>query len=206
MSRNKQNNPPQKQMVRRNPFLALTIKYDGRANRIVTPVDLTKAFDPNVTPIDPNKFFHTAALWDTGATKSVVTKETAEKVGLVPVGSTQVNHAGGSSVSSTYLVNVFLPNLVFLPGVLVTECPNTAGDFGAIIGMDIIARGDFAVSNFENKTCMSFRIPPYKSIDFVIESNKMMFPGAKKYAPCPCGARDKNGKPISYAKCHGRDS
>jgi hypothetical protein len=32
-------------------------------------------------------------------------------------------------------------------------------NFGVLIGMDIITRGDFTVTNFEGKTIMSFRMP-----------------------------------------------
>jgi predicted aspartyl protease len=206
MSHNKSNKSPEKQTILPIPFKAFTIKYLGCVDRIITPIELTAAFNPEETPIDPSTFFQTNALWDTGATKSVVTKTTAEKVGLTPVGNVRINHAGGSGTTSTYLINVLLPNRVHLSGVLVSECPDNTGDFGAIIGMDVIASGDFAITNCDNKTCMTFRIPPYRKIDFVIESNKMIYPGAKPFAPCPCGARDRNGKPISYSKCHGRDS
>jgi hypothetical protein len=34
-----------------------------------------------------------------------------------------------------------------------------SGAFDMIIGMNIISRGDFALSNSEGKTIMSFRIP-----------------------------------------------
>ena len=61
------------------------------------------------------------ALWDTGATKSVITDVTALALNLTPVGSAMVGHAGGISPSNTYLVNFLLPNNVGIPGVLVTN-------------------------------------------------------------------------------------
>jgi hypothetical protein len=33
--------------------------------------------------------------------------------------------------------------------------------------MNIITLGDFIISNFANKTTMSFRIPSFRKIDFV---------------------------------------
>ena len=38
-----------------------------------------------------------------------------------------------------------------------------------LIGMDIIGTGDFAVSNYDNKTTFSFRWPSISKIDFVKE-------------------------------------
>jgi hypothetical protein len=44
------------------------------------------------------------------------------------------------------------------------------GEFELIIGMDIITLGDFAISNKDNKTTVSFRIPPRdEPIDFLKE-------------------------------------
>lgn len=187
----------------KQPFHAFTIKHTGRVDRITTPVKLAKAFDPNTFQGEIN-FFEMMALWDTGATKSVVTKATAKAIGLIPVGNTVVAHAGGSSVSNTYLINVYLPNNVGVAGVLVSECPDIAGNFGAIIGMDIIAGGDLSITNVDNQTWMTFRLPSYKAIDYVLEANKIQYAGVKRYAPCPCGSKDKNGKPISFGNCHGK--
>ena len=67
-------------------------------------------------------------------TQSVITRATAEALQLVPVGQTTLNHAGGCSQANTYVVNLILPNKVGFAGVLVSECPDVVGDFGAIVG------------------------------------------------------------------------
>ena len=41
-----------------------------------------------------------------------------------------------------------------------------------LIGMDIINRGDFAVSNRDGATTFSFRIPSIETFDFVKEDGK----------------------------------
>jgi len=154
-------------------FRAFTLKFDGLSNRIVTPVGITPAFDPKDHPDKmPHEVTQKNALWDTGATASVLTKATVKELNLIPVGTTTVNHAGGSSQSNTYLVNVYLPNQVGIAGVLVSECDDIAGNFGAIIGMDIIARGDFSITNVGNKTWVSYRYPSIKGIDYVEEHNR----------------------------------
>jgi hypothetical protein len=60
---------------------------------------------------------------------------------------------------------------VAIIGVVVSECDDVAGNFGAIIGMDIICRGDFAITNCGGQTWMSYRYPSIRSIDYVEEFN-----------------------------------
>ncbi len=111
----------------------------------------------------------TSALWDTGATNCVITKGFAAQLGIVPITQAPVRHGGGQTIENVYLIDIALPNGTKYPGVRVTECPNTVGDFGIIIGMDIICTGDLAVTNHNGKTVVSFRVPSKKAIDFNIE-------------------------------------
>src|SRR5260370_25715985 len=90
---------------------AFTQKHNGLANRIITEVQISEAFDPLNPPAKPN-LFKTTALWDTGATHSVVTETTAKSLGLATAGKRLVPHAGGKGEFNTYLVHFFLPNHV----------------------------------------------------------------------------------------------
>jgi hypothetical protein len=40
-----------------------------------------------------------------------------------------------------------------------------------LVGMDVIGQGDFAVSNYEGRTCFSFRFPSAERIDFTGKSH-----------------------------------
>lgn len=184
-------------------FHACTVQYDGRADRIITPVMILAAFDPEKGE-KPGPQVESKGLWDTGATSSVITAATALTLKLSPVGVIKVNHAGGTSDSKTYLVNIGLPNGVGAKGVLVSECKDIAGNFGAIIGMDIICRGDFAITNADGTTCMSFRTPSIRRVDYVEEANSIKFAGVGRNDPCPCGKKDGNGKAIKFKRCHGK--
>jgi len=183
---------------------AFTIRYSTLVRRITTEILLTVGFDPQQPPADPPAEYRTSALWDTGATQSVITKATANALQLVPVGQTTVNHAGGCSQANTYVVNIILPNKVGFVGVLVSECPDVAGNFGAIVGMDIISQADLSITNAGGQTWMSFRTPSIQPIDYVIEANRLKFAGAKRNAPCPCGKLGSDGKPVKYKACHGK--
>lgn len=185
------------------PFHAFTVKYNGRVDRIITELHVTPAFDPAKPPSPVPVQYKTTALWDTGATRSVVTKATVDALGLVPTGNVLVNHAGGASQANTYMVNFLLPNKVCVAGVLVTECPSVANNVGAIIGMDIINQGDFSITNVSGLTCMTYRIPSVETIDYVKLAMRIKFAGVGRNDPCPCGKTDPSGKRIKFKKCCG---
>jgi uncharacterized protein YecA (UPF0149 family) len=67
--------------------------------------------------------------------------------------------------------------------------------------MDVIARGDFALSNFNGKTTFSYRIPSVARTDYVklLESMRPAHhPKINRNDPCPCGSGKK------YKNCHGK--
>lgn len=111
------------------------------------------------------------AIWDTGATGSVITQSVVDACSLVATGLTKVHHADGESIQETYLVNIALPNGVAYSGVRVTKARlSVAADI--LIGMDIIGTGDFAVTNFNGTTKFSFRVPSLGHLDFVADQQR----------------------------------
>ena len=104
------------------------------------------------------------AIWDTGATGSVVTSKVVSDCGLKPIGMATVHGIGGQQQSNTYLVNVLLRNNAIVQGVRVTE-GKIGAQFDVLFGMDIIGMGDFAVTHKDGKTVFSFRIPSVERID-----------------------------------------
>ena len=137
---------------------AFTVKANGLIDRIITPVSVWPAVDPT-DPNPPSQRVSTKALWDTGATKSVIADTLAKELKLTPVGKTEVFHADGSSDRLCYLVNFGLPNNVSILGALVSEHPESK-EFRVIVGMDIIALGDFVITNAGGQTWVSFSTPP----------------------------------------------
>jgi uncharacterized protein YchJ len=82
-------------------------------------------------------------------------------------------------------------------GVVAAEGEIGGGD--ALIGMDIIASGDFAITNFNGKTTISYRTPSIQEIDFVKQINEInsrTMPKVGRNDPCPCGSGKK------YKNCH----
>ena len=104
----------------------------------------------------------------------------------------------GTRLAETFFVNVALPNGVGFPNIRETKGDLGLGG-GILIGMDIITRGDFSVSNFQGKTVMSFRCPSCETTDFV-KAQKTPVRSAVSVGrndPCHCGS----GKKLK--KCHG---
>lgn len=152
----------------------------------------------------------TNGVWDTGATGSVITEAAAQRLGLTIVSMTEVSGVHSKEVVPVYDVQLTLNNQNISLRVRVTEGKATSfsheGDADILIGMDIITRGDFCISNFGGQTVMTFRIPSLITIDYckeVEEHNRCLRVhelNLRKHLPdkCACGSgRD-------YKNCHGK--
>ncbi len=142
-----------------------TYNYNKISRVLITPVLVSEDFIPTINTKTPPmaKFL---AIWDTGATNCVITTHVVKKLNLKPISATQVNHGGGSSICNVYLISIYLPNKIGLTQIRATE-GQICGNTDVLIGMDIINRGDFAVTNLNGKTAFTFRMPSIEQIDFV---------------------------------------
>lgn len=177
---------------------ALTHSESRIANTITTPVEVKNLLTQAT--------ISTNAIWDTGATNSVVTKDLANQLGLIPTGKTNVRGVHGSQIVNTYFVNLTLNNKDISLDIEVTECDALSANnsIGMLVGMDIITKGDFSITNFHGKTVMSFREPSLEKVDFVAQLNAHSpISNQKKVGrndPCPCGSGKK------YKQCCGKNS
>ena len=105
------------------------------------------------------------AIWDTGATNSVISRHVVDEIRLQPSGRTFVVGISGRQVTPTFIVNLILPNGVLVSDVTVTLM-DVSEHFDVLVGMDIINLGDFAVSNYNGCTTFSFRMPSLETVDF----------------------------------------
>lgn len=113
------------------------------------------------------KSIETIALWDTGATNSCISKDVVKDLGLIATGDLPILTPTGDGIVNTYLVDVTLPNNVHVPDIMVCDSEIGNQGIGMLVGMDIITKGDFAVSNFNGRTTFSFRMPSESTLDFV---------------------------------------
>lgn len=140
------------------------------------------------------------AIWDTGASCSLITPEIAAKLNLKPVSKTMMATPSDKSVpSNVYLISIYLPNGAKIEYVQALE--GTPSGYDMLIGMDVITLGDFAVTNFNGRTMFSFRIPSMGEIDFTKHSHfePTLKDGPKigRNDPCHCGSGKK------YKRCCG---
>jgi gag-polyprotein putative aspartyl protease len=150
----------------------LTSAADGLAAAIQTPCSVSPGFDPSALPAAqhlPHREF--VAIWDTGATGSVISQKVVDDCGLKPIGMTIVHGVHGSEQAEQYLVNIGLPNGVVFVNLTATK--GKLGDAHVLIGMDIILSGDFVITNKDGKTVMSFRTPSQECVDFVKEHQRL---------------------------------
>ncbi|MEW6235740.1 MAG: aspartyl protease family protein [Candidatus Omnitrophota bacterium] len=175
---------------------SFTQTYENIANVIKSKVVIHPAFDPSKPGLRIEDYpgVEFWAIWDTGATKSLITNVVVEKLKLKPIGVARVCTASGENISNKYIVNIGLPNKVGVPEVIVTEGILT-DSVDVLIGMDVIVMGDFAITNKNGKTVFSFRMPSLETIDFVKNPYKetpiKLPPKLGRNSKCPCGSGKK---------------
>lgn len=144
---------------------AFTVSYPVRTNVIATKIDLKSC----ELLLESDRQIQANAVWDTGATRSVVSSRVVKDLELIPIGITQVSGVHGKKNCSNYLVDIMLPNQVMIQQVSVIESSDIP--FEVLVGMDIIGLGDFTICNADNRTKFSFQIPSTHDIDYVMEIN-----------------------------------
>ena len=147
---------------------AFTMKFSNRAPTLETNVEISEPYDPILGGPLP-KIIEFKAVWDTGASRTAITQKVIDTLGIQQIDEVDNYTANGMRTAGVYLVNVYLPNKVAFSGIRVIDGDIYGTD--ALIGMDIIGQGDFAVTHRFEKTWMTFQIPSTHNIDFVDEIN-----------------------------------
>lgn len=149
--------------------ISFTLTVDRKVGVLKTPVNIytTDNFNKKFNKVKDNY----VALWDTGSTMTVISTELAEKLNLEPVGDMIAETAGGKYIAKRYIVSLSLPNRLNIENVMISSGKLGPG-IDILIGMDIITLGDFAVTNYNNRTVFSFRFPSCEAIDFVKDEKK----------------------------------
>jgi predicted aspartyl protease len=96
------------------------------------------------------------AIWDTGATASVISDRIAQLLGLTAVNYVYIETANGVCEVPSYIIDIRLPGGHMIEHISATGTELESCD--ALIGMDIITLGDFLITNAPN-THFEFRIP-----------------------------------------------
>lgn len=152
-------------------FLAFTTtSRGGKFNVLKNECQISAAWAPSSTDSQP-PLVGFQAIYDTGATNSVIKQAVIDACGLAPTGMARVQVVGGEHSAETYLVNILLPNRVTFSSVRVTKGDIPGAD--VLIGMDIINMGDFSVTNCQGITKFSYRTPSIEHVDYVDQAKKL---------------------------------
>ena len=161
------------------PQFVLTIPYNKVVRILEFGIVVSKTYDRNrdgtlTEGEHRERMAAYNAIWDTGASGSAISYQVASDLGLKSHGKRLVNTANGEREADIYLVDFLFQNdIEGHPMVIYPEVAVTDGDIKGVdvlIGMDIIGSGDFAVTNYDGKTCVSFRAPSMQKIDFTDSS------------------------------------
>ncbi len=132
-------------------FFQFEYEADDNAREIATPLYVSKP-NGDKEPVKCN------AIWDTGATSSMISANTARKLMLAPVGLTQIAGVHGINNAKCYLVDVIFGNGFTLHEIKVSEASDFGG-FDFLVGMDIISRGIMLLDGAtDNKLKVRFQI------------------------------------------------
>lgn len=131
------------------------------------PGAIVKTLNSTVTISNGDKSMREVALWDTGATICCVSENVINQLSLVATGKTRMSTPSSENeLVDTYLVDLLLPNDILIKDVVVAQSKIGAQGIGLLVGMDIITRGDFLITN-SGETVFSFRMPSERTMDFV---------------------------------------
>ena len=95
----------------------LTRKWEGLVNELVDSADVADPWNHNINSVDPVddlQFSNFRAIWDTGATKSVISARVINEIDLLPIRRTVIETVGGNRETDVYLIDLKLSNGAFI--------------------------------------------------------------------------------------------
>ena len=99
------------------------------------------------------------AIWDTGASQTVITHRLMSHLNLIPIETKLVHGINSKQLVDVVAISIKLPNGFLIPDIRVFVC-DIPSPIDILIGMDIIQLGDLHISNTGGQTLFSFVIPP----------------------------------------------
>jgi predicted aspartyl protease len=207
-------NAPESASVHKFYVKGLTADYPRIVREIVTPLRIGTAYAPGEEPtLFPRQY---DAVWDTGATHSVIRRSLAAELSLPALREATITGVGGNFRSKVYLASLHLPNDTPIPEIELLGCDDSLNSH-MLIGMDIISQGDFLISTYGGTTVFSFQIPSYPgnltlqgiqsyighdnglytNESFMDKKRATLAGRVGRNAPCSCGSGKK------YKKCCG---
>jgi len=125
----------------------LTIMHQGLAKKIIC--------NAKITSIDSGKSVKVTAMWDTGATRSLINDSIVKKLQLKEINIAKIKHVAGTETYPVYSAALEIQGGMKIKEHRFVSFPNIH-TFDMIIGMDIITLGKFCIENKNNNSFFSF--------------------------------------------------
>lgn len=167
------------------------IDYPVKTQILDCYIHVCPAFGPKITPaISDYKQYR--AQWDTGAERSVITPRVIEELNLKPVDTINIHAMDTKTVREVFLVNFMFSNQIGFGNILATGC-GLGGGNDVLIGMDVISRTDFFLTQENEKTVLFFRVPPigFRDLESVAHFGAHEDKNIPRNRPCLCGSGKK---------------
>lgn len=122
----------------------------------------------NVEVLANGKTYPVRAVVDTGATYTSISKRLAEKAELKPVLLSDANTAAGRQEGvKVYRAGLVIEHRMKAAERFMPEFITGSNDEDVLIEMDILGKGEFAFTHYNDKYVFTFRYPPTSEpIDF----------------------------------------
>lgn len=141
-----------------NTSFAYTAHFPIYCDRIASMVNISAMRDGSKRP-KPFK-----CLWNTGASMSLVSPRVADSLKLHVIDETIIIRSGFGSRSEVNMrvafLHIVLGAIPLELKVGVVENPSSDDDIDAVLGMDLISQGSFAISYEPGQLLFSFCYPP----------------------------------------------
>jgi len=140
------------------------------------------------------------AIWDMGASNTSITQDVVDALQLSHHTFVRVDTALGSAMAPQYLVSILLPNGYQIKSLAVTLGKMVA-PLQVLIGMDVIAKGDFSLVRGKETCDLHFTCPSLgldnhhkevkrlRALDAPDKPKVAPFtPNQSRNSPCKCGS------------------
>jgi hypothetical protein len=125
----------------------LTVTHKGLAKKIISHAIITS--------LDSGKSVKIAAMWDTGATMSLVNDKIIKDLQLKEICITKVKHVAGTETFPVYTAAIEIQGGMIINEHRLVSFPSIHA-FDMIIGMDIITLGRFCIENNDGNSVFTF--------------------------------------------------
>lgn len=129
---------------------------------IISECRICPAVDFRNGEIPSNVYTSHQALWDTGATNTLISSKVVKDLGLKPYGTSGFFSANGLVDTNVYEIHLAIPSAGVVCNVLALEKDDE--NYDVVIGMDVISKGDFVLTNYDGHSTFSFRLPSQEEI------------------------------------------